>query len=73
MNYYNVVLLDNEHNERFTYAQLAKNITTAIEIAKLDAINVIEKNKINIKYTRVSDDNNEYLYNMLTGKLFKTI
>ena len=72
-NVYNVELLDTKDHVYLEYAQLAPYITRAIEIAKSDAINVIEKNKIDIKYIRVSDENNEYLYNMLTRKTFKMV
>lgn len=73
MTYYCVELLDNEKSERAVYAQLAPNITKAVEIAKSDAINLQDKYKIKICYIHVHSDNEDYTYNTLTKTLHKTI
>ena len=73
MNVYNVELLDKDEHEIFLYAQLAPNIVQAIEIAKSDAINVQDKNKVNISYIHVSDDNEHYMYNIVTKTLYYLI
>lgn len=70
-NVYTVELLDTKDHVFFSTATLAPNITEAIEQAKLRAYHQMDKHKIVIRYVSVKDDNEQYMYNMLTKTLHK--
>ncbi|UVD41273.1 hypothetical protein [Streptococcus phage vB_SbRt-pBovineS21] len=71
INVYSVGLLDTKDNVYMEYALLADNMESAIECAKEKAYKMISENKIVIRYVSVKDDNEQYMYNMLTKKLEK--
>lgn len=71
MKHYSIELLNTKDNVFFSTVLLAPNITTALDIAKEKAYHQIDKHKIVIRYVSVKDDNEHFVYHMLTKKLEK--
>lgn len=71
MGIYTIELLDTKDHVFFSTNSLAPNITDALEQAKLKAYHQIDKHKIVIRYLSVKDDNEQFIYNMLTKTLHK--
>lgn len=68
---YNVKLLDTKDHVYLEYALLSYNMQSAIESAKEKAYKMISEKKVVIRYMSVQDDNEQYMYNLLTKKLEK--
>ena len=68
---YTVEFLDTKEHVYLEFALLAPDIESAIETAKEKAYKMISENKIVIRYVSVKNDEEQYMYNVLTKKLEK--
>lgn len=66
MNHYTIELLSTKDNVFFSTVVLSDNIQSALEIAKEKAYHQMDKHDIVIRFISVKDDNEHYVYNMLT-------
>ena len=63
---YTIEFFDTKDNVFYSTVIIANSVSEALDIAKEEAYHQIDSNKIVIRYVSVKDDNNHFVYNMLT-------
>ena len=61
-----IQLLDTKDNVFHSTVTVSTSISEALDIAKEEAYHQMDKNNIITRYVSVKDDNEHYVYNMLT-------